>query len=280
MKQGFTLRLENLREGLSRSEFLYQKLAAEIVDGVLPPNEHLDEASIAKRFDVSRTPVREALQALISSGLAFRVRHSGVLVASLDRVDLRDMFEVMADIEALCAGYAAERMTAKERYRLDALHKQSAELVRAGDPVMYAKFNTRFHSDIYRGSHNRFLAESAHSTRRRLNPFRGAQFRLDRRMADSFEEHQKVVDAIMRGDAEGAQIAMHAHVFVVGEASGQFAVEPQPVRARDDDEPADDFFADDELVDDRPEEDTQEHDNPEHDSPKPGHSPGTEETDT
>lgn len=226
MNQGFTLRLENLREDISRSEYLYQTLAAEIVDGVLSPGEHLDEASIAKRFDVSRTPVREALQALISSGLAFRVRHRGVLVASLDRRELNDMFEVMADVEALCAGYAAERMTAAERYDLDALHKRSAELVREGDPVSYAKFNTRFHGDIYRGSHNKFLAESAYSIRRRLNPFRGAQFRIDRRVADSFEEHQKVVDAIMRGDTDGAQKAMLEHVWVVGEASEQFAVEP------------------------------------------------------
>jgi DNA-binding GntR family transcriptional regulator len=225
LKQGFTLRLENLKEGISRSEYLYRMLAAEIVDGALPPSEHLDEASIAKRFDVSRTPVREALQALISSGLAFRVRHSGVLVTSFGRNELNDMFEVMADVEALCAGYAAERMTPKERYALDALHRTSAELVRDGGPVAYAQFNTRFHGDIYRGAHNNFLAESAHATRRRLNPFRRAQFRLDRRMGESFEEHQQVVDAIMRGDADGARAAMRSHVRVVGEASEQFASE-------------------------------------------------------
>ncbi len=226
MQQGFTLRLDNLQEGISRSEFLYQMLTAEIVDGLLTPGEHLDEASIAKRFDVSRTPVREALQALVSSGLASRERHRGVLVASLGRARLNEMFEVMADVEALCAGYAAERMTATERYALDALHRESAGLVRQGNPVEYAQFNSAFHSAIYGGSHNEFLAESAHSIRRRLNPFRGAQFRLDRRMGDSFEEHQQVVDAIMRGDTAGARTAMSSHVRVVGEASEHFAVEP------------------------------------------------------
>lgn len=242
MKQGFTLRLENLREGISRSEFLYQKLAAEIVDGALSPSEHLDEASIAKRFDVSRTPVREALQALISSGLAFRVRHKGVLVASLDRLELRDMFEVMADVEALCAGYAAERMTARERYELDALHRESATLVRDSDPAAYARFNWRFHGDIYRGAHNDFLAESADAIRRRLNPFRGAQFRLGQRMRDSFEEHQAVVDAILRGDADGARVAMNSHVRVVGVASEHFAVDPKDDAQRDD--PPEDGFDD------------------------------------
>lgn len=225
MQQGFTLRLDNLQEGISRSEFLYQMLSAEIVDGVLSPGEYLDEASIAKRFDVSRTPVREALQALVSSGLASRERHLGVLVASLGRARLNEMFEVMADVEALCAGYAAERMTARERYALDSLHRDSAGLVREANPVEYAQFNTAFHSAIYSGSHNDFLAESAHSIRRRLNPFRGAQFRLDRRMGASFDEHQQVVDAIMRGDASGACNAMINHVRLVGEVSGHFAVE-------------------------------------------------------
>lgn len=226
MQQGFTLRLDNLQEGISRSEFLYQMLTAEIVDDLLTPGEHLDEASIAKRFDVSRTPVREALQALVSSGLASRERHRGVLVASLGRARLNEMFEVMADVEALGAGYAAERMTATERYALDALHRESAGLVRQGNPVEYAQFNSAFHSAIYGGSHNEFLAESAHSIRRRLNPFRGAQFRLDRRMGDSFEEHQQVVDAIMRSDTAGARTAMSSHVRVGGEASEHFVVEP------------------------------------------------------
>lgn len=227
MTQGFTLRLAGSEGGLSRSEFLYQTLSTEIVDGVYTPGDHLDEKSIADRFDVSRTPVREALQALVASGLAFRLRHRGVMVASLGREKLNDMFEVMADIEALCAGYAAERMTAEERYQLDTFHRDSARLVRDGDPQEYAQANTTFHNAIYSGAHNDFLAESALSVRQRLNPFRGAQFRLERRMSDSFAEHQKIVDAVLRGDADGARDAMNDHVRVVGTASEAFAIEEQ-----------------------------------------------------
>lgn len=228
MKQGFTLRLVGNEGKLSRSEFLYQVLSRDIIDGVIAPGDHLDEVSIAKRFEVSRTPVREALQALISSGLAFRQPHRGVIVESLGRSRLNDMFEVMADIEALCAGYAAERMTAKERYALDASHRDSAALVRDGDPHAYAHFNTEFHNAIYRGAHNDFLAESARATRLRLSPFRGAQFRVDRRLTKSFEEHEQIVDAILRGDADGARGRMIDHVTVVGEASERFAVEERP----------------------------------------------------
>jgi len=225
VKQGFTLRLAGEEGKLSRSEFLYQALSRDIVDGVIAPGDHLDEVSIAKRFDVSRTPVREALQALVSSGLAFRQLHRGVIVESLGRSRLNDMFEVMADVEALCAGYAAERMTAKERYALEAMHRDSAALVRDADPQTYGWFNRDFHNAIYDGAHNEFLAESARAVRLRLSPFRGAQFRVDRRMTKSFEEHGQVVDAILRGDAAGARAAMIDHMSVVGEASERFAVD-------------------------------------------------------
>ncbi|MEQ9124065.1 MAG: GntR family transcriptional regulator, partial [Alphaproteobacteria bacterium] len=150
-----------VRQGLSRAEFVYRSLSARIVDGRLSPGDRLDEASIAREFEVSRTPVREALQALTAAGLAYKLRHRGVLVASMPRNRLRDMFEVMADMEALCAGYAAERMTALQRYELEKFHRDSAALVRDGNTTAYAMFNRNFHTLVYMGSHNEVLSETA-----------------------------------------------------------------------------------------------------------------------
>src|SRR6187200_2956055 len=75
----------------------------------------LDETDIARRFSVSRTPVREALRQLVASGLVESRAHRGAVVAqpSLDR--LTEMFEAMAELEAICAGLAAERMPAADR---------------------------------------------------------------------------------------------------------------------------------------------------------------------
>src|SRR5450759_3188162 len=104
---------------ITRAEELRLQLADEIVRGALPPGAALDETDIAKRFNVSRTPVREALRQLAASGLVDARAHRGAVVArpSLDR--LTGMFEAMAELEAICAGLAAERMPAVEGNRLE-----------------------------------------------------------------------------------------------------------------------------------------------------------------
>src|SRR3954463_16283085 len=109
---------------ITRAEELRLQLADEIVRGALSPGAALDETGIAQRFNVSRTPVREALRQLAVSGLVDARAHRGAVVArpSLDR--LIGMFEAMAELEALCAGLAAERMPAAERARLEAIHDE------------------------------------------------------------------------------------------------------------------------------------------------------------
>ncbi|KMO27323.1 GntR family transcriptional regulator, partial [Methylobacterium tarhaniae] len=88
-------------------------------------------------------------------------------------------------------------------------------LARAGDPASYAKANTAFHGAIYAGAHNAVLADFALSLRRRLQPYREAQFRLEGRLALSHAEHGAVVAAILAGRAGEAHAAMLRHVTLV-----------------------------------------------------------------
>ncbi|MBF0332747.1 MAG: GntR family transcriptional regulator, partial [Alphaproteobacteria bacterium] len=140
----------------------------------------------------------------------------GVVVATVTPERMAEMFEVMGELEASCARFAALRMSAEERRDLAALH---AKAVALSDPGAYDQINTEFHSAIYAGCHNSFLDETARAMRQRVRPFRRAQFRLTGRLADSWAEHDAVVRAILRGDVEGAYYAMRAHVSAVGSAS-------------------------------------------------------------
>src|SRR5882724_10456491 len=90
-------------------------LADDIVRGVLPPGSALDETELARRFGVSRTPVREAIRQLAASGLVEARPHRGAEVAHPNEDRLMGMFEAMAELESLCAAMAAERMTSPER---------------------------------------------------------------------------------------------------------------------------------------------------------------------
>src|ERR1700732_2232595 len=109
-------------EKITRAEELRLQLADEIVRGALAPGAPLDETEIARRFNVSRTPVREALRQLVASGLVDARAHRGAVVARPSMERLSGMFEAMAELEALCAGLAAERMLPSGRHRLEGVH--------------------------------------------------------------------------------------------------------------------------------------------------------------
>ena len=197
------------------AEELRLQLADEIVRGAIPPGSGLDETELARRFGVSRTPVREAIRQLAASGLVEVRPHRGAVVARPSEERLLGMFEAMAELEALCAGLAAERMSPAERGQLESVHEELRTLIQSGDPQRYHEVNEAFHAVIYAGAHNDYLAEMTHATRRRVQPFRRAQFRNLGRLAKSHVEHDCVVVAILRGDREGAAAAMRAHIMLV-----------------------------------------------------------------
>jgi DNA-binding GntR family transcriptional regulator len=211
-------------EKITRAEELRLQLADEIVRGSLAPGAPLDETEIARRFSVSRTPVREALRQLVASGLVESRAHRGAVVAQPSIERLTGMFEAMAELEAMCAGLAAERMSPIERNRLEAIHEELRVLSYAGNPDRFHEVNERFHNAIYAGSQNTYIAEMTLATRVRVQPFRRAQFRNLGRLAKSHAEHDRVVVAIMRGDKAGAAVAMRAHIELVRDEYEIYAV--------------------------------------------------------
>ena len=205
------------------AESLRLQLADEIVRGVRQPGTALDETELARRFAVSRTPVREAIRLLAASGLVETYAHRAAVVARPTSERLAGMFEVMAEFEALCAGLAAERMSGAERRELEDAHEQLRALIHSGDPQRYHEINEAFHGVVYAGAHNGHLAELTLGTRVRVSPYRRAQFRNLGRLAQSHVEHDRVVVAILRGDRDGAARAMRAHIVTVSEEYWAYA---------------------------------------------------------
>jgi DNA-binding GntR family transcriptional regulator len=203
-----------------RSDQLREAIEQEIVMGRLPPGSRIDDAALAARFGVSRTPIREALIQLVSSGLVEIRRRRGPLVSEIEPKRLYEMFEVMAELEAMCARRAARRGTeAQQRALLTAL-----ELTRkAGetrDVDAYFHENERFHQAIYAASQSAFLIEQALLLQRRLRPYRRLQLLVRDRMSSSQAEHEAITAAIIAGDADLAAEHIRGHVVVQGERFG------------------------------------------------------------
>jgi DNA-binding GntR family transcriptional regulator len=207
---------------LTRVETLLQCLEEEIIQGELPPGARLDEQLLAERFKVSRTPVREALRHLTSSGLVEIRRHQGAVVRSLTIPELIEMFQVVAELEGLCARLAARRMIKAERKALHVAHRACAGYVEKDDPERFFKANNEFHEIIYAGSHNNFLERETRELRNRVNPHRRYITYQPGRPAASVVEHEGVLAAIDEGDGEEAHRLMREHVNIIGEAAADF----------------------------------------------------------
>lgn len=193
-------------------------LADEITSGHLQPGTELDEQAIARRFGASRTPVREALRELASAGLVTIQPRRGVRVATLTADHLGDLFELMAETEAMCARLATYRMTPQERFALQSVHRSSLAAVRADDVDAYDSSNRDFHAAIYRGTHNVSLAAHAGQLRLRLAPYRRAQLRNEQRLQQSYAEHDAILAQMLRGDGAEAERAMRAHMLTASAA--------------------------------------------------------------
>jgi DNA-binding GntR family transcriptional regulator len=208
---------------------LAEKLATAIADGILNgtlrPGVRLDEIGLAQQHGVSRTPVREALRQLTTSGLIDMRPRKGAVVSRATPAEIESLFVAMAEMEATCARLAAMSMTPLERRRLQARHEAMIELSAKADPEAYSDANVAFHLAIYAGAHNEPIADYTRGLRRRVGPFRRAQFQVEGRLTRSTEEHGAVVMAILAGDARGAHAAMLHHVGLVEDAFEAFAAD-------------------------------------------------------
>ncbi len=200
---------------LSTAQRLRQEIENDIAAGHLMPGERLDEVSLANRFHVSRTPIREALQQLAMAGMVEIRPRRGAVVASLTPERLYEMFEVMAELEAMCCRLAARRLGPADAVALEKAHR-ACEAVRQ-DHDAYYRANEGFHKAIYAASGNDFLAEQARQLQRRLQPYRRLQLRVRNRVQNSFSEHERILAALMAGEGEEAAGIMRPHVQVQGE---------------------------------------------------------------
>ncbi|WP_127090891.1 GntR family transcriptional regulator [Aquabacter cavernae] len=196
---------------------LREALEEEIVAGRLRPGQRLDEASLAERFGVSRTPIREALILLAASGLVEIRPRRGAFVALLGPRALIESFEFMAELEAACARLAARRMTPDDRATLLAVHAACEAAMQAGDDEAYYPANAAFHQAIYAAAANRVMAGEARRHQLRLQPYRRLQLRVPRRMETSFAEHEAILSALLAGDGDAAADLLRNHVLVQGE---------------------------------------------------------------
>lgn len=203
---------EDARPRGGRAQEIRSVLQEEIESGKLPPGALLDERALAARFQVSRTPVREALQQLAARDLVRIAPRQGVSVARLSISQVRAIMESIGELEALSAKLAARRVDDGLRQALDTAIDRCQEAAVQGGAAEYAMANTLFHETVYAGSRNPYLADLIRSARRQIQRYRLRDFHTKAQIAKSLKEHLQVARAIQEGDEALATQAMLVHV--------------------------------------------------------------------
>lgn len=208
---------------------LAAQIREKIMSGEYPVGTPLRQAELATTFGTSRTPIREALRQLQSGGLIELQPNRGAVVRVPVPWEIREVYEIRADLEALAARRAASRLDDSSLARLreanDAMYRRSTALA-TGAPVdpRDANANDRFHSDIAAASGNsrleRMLTEINDAFPRNVS----GQLLLEnsRHREENFAEHGQILDAIETGDARHAADLMRAHVLHAGEHLAQW----------------------------------------------------------
>ncbi|MBI1776340.1 MAG: GntR family transcriptional regulator [Proteobacteria bacterium] len=208
--------------GKTLADDLHRRLEREIVDGKLAPGARLDEQEIASRCGVSRTPVREAFRLLAASGLVELRGRQGVIVRSIGVNRLIEMFQVMAELEGLCARLAARRLTSEQRAKIEEIHRKLQESAETDDPDRFYDVNVAFHEAIYEASRNEYVAEQTRALRNRIGAYRRRVTYMPGRIADTICEHEEVMNAIFAHDCERAHQAMRDHLTLLGDDVSDF----------------------------------------------------------
>lgn len=187
----------------------YELILHAIDGGTFRPGDRLVESELAERFGVSRTPIREALQRLETQSLLARDGRS-LVVASLDHNQMAELYVVRSELEGLAARLAARHATEEEIRVLRRLIED--DRARVGDPAALARANRRFHRQIHRASHNRYLVQQLDLVYRSMALMTSTSLAAEGRSERAMAEHVAIVDAIEEGDGEAAFAALKAHI--------------------------------------------------------------------
>ena len=189
-----------------RLDDVLRMIEEDIVAGRMQPGARLDERTLAKRFGVSRTPIREVLFRMSSLGIVELRRNKGAFVAEISSGRLVGMLEVMAELKVLAARQAARRMSIEERQRIGILRDGMEACVQAGELQQYFDKANAMLDAIFEGTHNPFLVETARTIGVPLGPSGRLLSQIRQKpIQTSLEENKNIANAMLAGDSVEAE---------------------------------------------------------------------------
>jgi DNA-binding GntR family transcriptional regulator len=176
----------------------------------LEPGAWIDELKIAEEYGISRTPLREAIKVLAAEGLVTMKMRRGAYVTEVNAKDLRDVFHLMALLEADAAATVAHNATPDQLKELEALHQQLEKSTK--DRVKFFSINEAFHVKLMEIANNRWRDQMVADLRKVMKLNRAQSLTRPGRIEESLAEHAAIMTALKKRDAIASQAAMRSHI--------------------------------------------------------------------
>ena len=199
--------------GTSMHDGVAARLRDMVFERQLAPGSWIDELALAAQWQISRTPLREAIKVLAAEGLVTLVPRRGARVVELTDEDAEQLFPVMAMLEGRCALEATRRASDDDLVELQRLHEGLERHAAALNLDGYYRVNHEFHAQVQALAANRWLDRATGDLRRFMRLWRGRQLKLPGRIQASLNEHRVLMDAMRQRDAVRAERAMHDHLM-------------------------------------------------------------------
>ncbi|MDR1067946.1 MAG: GntR family transcriptional regulator [Clostridiales Family XIII bacterium] len=197
-------------ERLSTS--LLDTLRRDILREKIQSGGKLTEREICETYNVSRTPVREALRDLKNEGLIELLPNKGAYVCGFTVSDMRDLFALRGILEAQCVRWAIERITSDELEALEQKYEFLDLYTRRGDTAKLRNLDAEFHGIIYEASQSRLLTETLRLFRKYIKDSAHVKAGRSADIQDVFAEHAAIFEAFIAQDSEEGAHAMREHI--------------------------------------------------------------------
>jgi DNA-binding GntR family transcriptional regulator len=201
-----------IKNSKSIRQRIYDHLREQLLNGEIPPRQHLVEAKIAKKIGTSRTPSREALHSLELEGLIESIPRVGYVVKPINEDEVEEICEIRAAIEGVGARWAMEKALHK---LIEDLRKNilvSEEKLAQGDPKAFVELDAQFHETIARLSGSRRLQELGQTLRRHMLRYRIQSIYLTENVSRAIQGHKGILEAIEKGHLEEVNRAIRYHL--------------------------------------------------------------------
>ena len=191
---------------------VYDRIREDILNGVYKEHEELKEATLGKKMDVSRTPVREALRQLELEGLVEIVPNKGARVTGITKKDIEDIYQIRYLLEGLSARWATEHVTEELIDKMEETLYLTEFHAKKGNFMQVFELDSQFHELMYAASGSKMLNHILSDFHMYVTRMRKSILSSDSRSKNSTEEHRAILEAIKERDPDKAQQCAHDHV--------------------------------------------------------------------